>query len=403
MINNSQQSRVPSNFFTEAENTKPYFKAGLQGLAGSGKTYTSALIAKGLHARIKSEKPVVIFDTEKAAKFLKPMFAEAKIPVLVRESKSLTDLMEAMRMMREEGLSDILIIDSISHVWENFLGAYKKKIGRANFQFQDWGLIKPAWKESFSDPFVGDPYHIIMCGRAGYEYGYEMNEDTHKKELRKTGIKMKVEGETAYEPDLLIQMERFQEMEGNSLKRVIRTATVIKDRSTVTDGKVFENPTYEHFAPAVEVMLSDPFAKAGNLLPEGDPAAMIRTEEEKWEYRRELKTLLEEIEGLLNRVFPSSVGKDRANKLSSLDMAFGTTSETAMKEMRPDELREGFRKLMDILVEAGSAYWSERDSRRILNIGKDPAATPPSELKDGEPPESVSKPPKKKDKAPEAK
>lgn len=62
------------NFFAPLTNTKPYFKAGFQGFAGSGKTYTAALVALGLHRIIGSKKPIVIFDTERASKFLRPLF-----------------------------------------------------------------------------------------------------------------------------------------------------------------------------------------------------------------------------------------------------------------------------------------------------------------------------------------
>jgi hypothetical protein len=66
---------------------------------------------------------------------------------------------------------------------------------------------------------------------------------------------MKVEGETAYEPDMLILMERYEEVLGRQ-KRVWREATIVKDRSTVLDGKTFEDPTFEDFAPAIRVMLA---------------------------------------------------------------------------------------------------------------------------------------------------
>lgn len=118
---------MQDGFFTPIGNTKPYFKAAFEGFAGAGKTYTAALVAVGLHKRIKSKKPVIIFDTEKAAKFLKPLFAENGIEVLIRESKSLGDLKITMQKMRNDGISDILIIDSISHVWEGFLKAYADK------------------------------------------------------------------------------------------------------------------------------------------------------------------------------------------------------------------------------------------------------------------------------------
>ena len=84
------------NFFTPVANTKPFFKAAFEGFAGSGKTYTAAQIALGLAARIGSTKPLIIFDTEKAAKFLQPLFAQAGRTLLVRESRSLADLQETM-------------------------------------------------------------------------------------------------------------------------------------------------------------------------------------------------------------------------------------------------------------------------------------------------------------------
>lgn len=332
------QDPFVDNFFALLENTKPYFKAAFQGFAGSGKTYTAARLALGLHQKIQSTKPVVIFDTEKAAKFLLPMFTEAGVQVLVKESRSLADLRETMKRCRE-GFSDVLIIDSLTHVYEDFLAAYKKKVGRQYFQIQDWGMIKPTWKQEFSDPFVRDPYHAIFCGRAGYEYDQTVNEVTGKKEFVKSGIKMKVEGETAYEPDILVLMERFEEVLEKE-KKVWREATIIKDRSTLIDGKTFLNPTFEHFSPAIDAIIANPSVRVTEA--EKDAATLFKTEEDKRQWVKEKTILLEEIQGYLVHVWPGQSAEDKKNKADAIDAAFNTRSWTAVEDKSPNVLREGF-------------------------------------------------------------
>lgn len=336
------------DFFAPLGNNKPYFKAAFEGFAGSGKTHTAALVAIGLHKRIKSEKPVIIFDTEKASKFLKPLFEKEGIEVLVRESKSLADLQETMKRMRA-GASDILVIDSISHIWENFLNRYAEKVKRTRLQFQDWGIIKPTWKAEFSDPFVNDEYHVIMTGRAGYEYDTEINEDTGKREMYKSGIKMKVEGETAYEPDLLVLMERMQEMDGGDIKRVYRRAVTIKDRSTLLDGKVLENPNYKSFAPCIEALLTSP--EKHETSTEVSAASLFKTEEERYEFRRERDIAIEEIEGFLTQIWPSTSAAEKKNKVDAIEYAFGTRSWTKVAQLFPADLKIGLEKIKEFAKE----------------------------------------------------
>jgi hypothetical protein len=134
------------------------------------------------------------------------------------------------------------------------------------------GDYKTTWKKQFSDPFVTDPYHIIMTGRAGYEYDYERSEDTGKRELHKTGIKMKVEGETAYEPDMRVLMERYEEVLGK-VKRVWREAKIVKDRSTILDGKTIQNPRFEDFVPSVKVMLAGAKRQSHKRKPTAPPSS----------------------------------------------------------------------------------------------------------------------------------
>jgi len=239
------------------ENNRPFIKMAFQGFAGDGKTYTAVQCAIGLHKQIGSKLPIAIFDTEKAAKALVGVFADAGIECVVDdEHRSLKALNEAIAWC-ENGGADILVIDSITHVWEEFLKAYMDQKRRTRLEFQDWGVIKPQWKQQFSTPFVKAKIHIFFTGRAGYEYETEKDEQTGKREIHKSGIKMKAETETAFEPDVLVLMEKHQDVLGDT-KKITRVATVLKDRTTRTDGKTFVNPTYADFKPAFSCWIRIP-------------------------------------------------------------------------------------------------------------------------------------------------
>lgn len=333
---------MTDNFFAPLENTKPYLKIAFEGFAGSGKTYTAAQVAAGLHARIGSKKPIVIFDTEHAAKFLKRFFAEKGIAVLHKESRSLADLKETQKRLRE-GVSDILLIDSITHVWEDFLRAYKanKKKNKDRLEFQDWGILKPLWKQEFSEPFVLDPYHSIMTGRAAFEYEDEKDENGNR-QIYKAGIKMRVEGETAYEPDLLVLMSRFEEIL-TAAKDVWREATLIKDRSTLIDGKTFRNPTYADFAPAVDYILEDPRPRE---IRETDAATLLPTEDNSHARAREREILFEKIEAYCVKVgLAGQSAEAKKSKVLAFEKAFGTASWTAIKGLPHAVLTEGLEDL----------------------------------------------------------
>jgi len=325
---------MDKEFFTKLENTTPFFKMAAEGAAGSGKTYTLALVAIGLHKRIESKKPIVIFDTENSAKFLRPMFAQHGIDVLLKSSRSLTDLSRTMDFC-ESGSADVLMIDSITHVWENFLNTYQAENGRKFLQFQDWGRIKPTWKREYSDRLVMGRYHILFTGREGFTYDNEINADTGKRELIKTGVKMKVEGETAYEPDVLVRMERFEEILTDQ-KKVWREATVIKDRSNITDGLVFKNPTFENFAPVLDFLLSEVVEPSG--APPGSDADLVANEESNRVEETRRTILLEEIQGTLQRTGLGTGAADKKKKAGIMERLFMTLSWKKVESFTLDQL-----------------------------------------------------------------
>lgn len=114
-------------------------------------------------------------------------------------------------------------------------------------------------------------------------------------------------------------------------------------------GKPFEDPIFGDFAPAIRVMLAH--AKKAVTQAEGDSAAFFKTEEEKAELAREKKKALEEIEGYLVAVWPSVSIRDKQMKAEAIFQAFGTRSWTAVEELRPEELRTGYKKIVAFVQE----------------------------------------------------
>jgi len=78
---------------TKAKNETAYLSASIYGFAGSGKSFTAACIAIGLHAHIKSNTPIACIDTEGGTDFLLPHFKHNGIEVIRSKSRSFADVL----------------------------------------------------------------------------------------------------------------------------------------------------------------------------------------------------------------------------------------------------------------------------------------------------------------------
>jgi len=179
---------------------------------------------------------------------------------------------------------------------------------------------------------------VIVCGRAGYEYDFEENE-RGKRELVKTGIKMKAESEFGFEPSLLVEMTKEADPES---RRMTITARVIKDRFDLLNGQEFVDPTFESFAPHVREL--DPSAhteidarlKTKHYVNEGG-----RNPE-----REERDVLAEKIQHELVKRWPGQSAADKAAKANALERNFNTGSWKELTERVPlDLLRAGLSAL----------------------------------------------------------
>lgn len=337
-----------------------YLKAGFLGFAGSGKTYTAAKLAIGVRKFQGLEGEIAMLDTEAAAQYIAPMVkAETGKDLLGYQSRALKDAIEFLRLCQAKKVS-CAIIDSVTHLWREVCDSYLKQVNeqlakkgrnpRTRLEFQDWGPIKAKWEE-FSNLYLNMPMHVIIAGRAGYEYDYEQREDGTGKDLVKTGIKMKTEGEFGYEPSLLVQMERIQQAaDGSLLNHIVHRATVIKDRFGVLDGKESDNPGFDFFKPFIERLT--PGAHAAVKTDGQTPMAVDDSGDAEWQKERKLRAIYcEEIQGALLVYFPSQSTEDKKAKAFLIHTLFGTHSWTAVESMDSARLKEGMNRLPGAVIE----------------------------------------------------
>lgn len=328
-----------------------YLKAGFLGFPKAGKTYTACELAVGTRAFFKHEGAIAMFDTEGGSEYIAPRIKkETGKDLLGIRSRSLGDLLTVAKECIEGNVS-VLIVDSMTHIWREVCDAYlaevnayrktKKLYPRTKLEFQDWNPIKAKFGE-WTDFYLNSPLHIIICGRAGYEYDHIVNEETGKKELQKTGVKMKTESEFGFEPSLLIEMEREQTRE--SSKPIVHRATVIGDRFGIIDGKTCDDPTFKFFLPHINML------KAGAHAPIDTSIKTVMGVDEVGddEYRRfkkEQTILLEEIQNEMLKRWPSTSAVEKQAKVRCIELLFQTSSWTKVESLRPPVLRRGLGML----------------------------------------------------------
>lgn len=350
-----------------------YLKAGLFGWQGSGKTYTAMLLAVGLRRFFKLGGPIVMFDSEGGSEYIAPLVKTLTgTDLLGVRAQSLADL----RAVADEALTlqGILLVDSITHPWKEVMEAHLARINdarrrddlkpRTRLEVNDWQQIKPVWNRQWTDFFLNSPMHILICGRAGNIWGQEVNEETGRRELIQEGVKMKVEGEFAFEPSLLVYMEQEQLREPKGRRMLRHAATVLKDRFGAINGYQgrfdADDPeaqvaqTFAFFEPHIALLTPGAHAPVDTALKtdtgadaEGDTA---------WARERKARTILcEEIQGEIVAAIPGQAAEEKRRKADLLWQVFHTRSWTAVESMPSERLRAGLGRIRDLLGTAAPA------------------------------------------------
>lgn len=208
--------------FRRAERKKAKLRLGIVGPAGSGKTYSSLLVAKGLGGK------VAVIDTENGSGDLYAHLMEYDVCTL--DAPYTVDKYVKAIEEAERGGYDTIIIDSLSHAWagEGGLLDQQGKIadaGRGN-SYTAWRQITPMHNR-FVEAMLTSKCHVIATMRSKTEYVLETN-DRGKQEPKKVGMAPVQREGMDYEFTTVLELATNH------------NATVSKDRTSLFDGQIFK-------------------------------------------------------------------------------------------------------------------------------------------------------------------
>jgi len=384
-----QRTEESSMLFQPATSTTAHLKAGFMGKPGSGKTLTASLFAAGLVKHLREigsplgKKPVFYYDTEGGSDFVIDHFDNAEIALKQAKTRLFADLVKAVEIAEQE--ASVLIIDSVTHPWQELQESYLKKKQRSFLQIDDWQYIKgpQGWKR-FSDSYINSGLHIVMCGRVSDETE-QYTDDNGKRQFEKVGTKMKTETDTGYEPSLLVLMEREENLRTHD---VTHCAKVMKDRSMRIDGKefTFGSPDLAGKAPTREItdfLIRQTWAafaphidhlKLGGrhvvVQAHGDSTHILKTEKRDWQPVQR-RIVLDEIKDLLVMHVPGQAAADKQRRVVLLKEHFSAGWVEIEETFDLLTLRAGFDSLHCALEGKPSRYAAAMEAEIVPPLADD--------------------------------
>ncbi len=163
----------------QSERRQAKIKIGLQGCAGSGKTYSSLLLAKGITNGNLSK--VAIIDTENGSADLYAHLGNYNVLTLAPPYTP-ENYIKAIDVCEKAGM-EVIILDSISHCWDELLDFHSKLAGNS---FTNWAKVTPRQK-TFVDKILQANAHIIATMRTKQDY--VLNQKDGKFIPEKVGLK----------------------------------------------------------------------------------------------------------------------------------------------------------------------------------------------------------------------
>lgn len=204
--------------FRKAERKQSYLKIALTGPSGSGKTYSALLMASGMG------KKIAMLDTENGSGELYSDICNYDIETITPPFTH-TKYIEVIKEAQNAGY-DVLIIDSLTHVWSGSGGLLEQQeqIARTKYKGNTWA----AWKDitpmhdALVQAILQSKIHIIATMRSKQDYI-----QTEDKKIKKVGMAPQQREGMDYEFTIVFDIDREK-----------HEATASKDRTKIFDNVI---------------------------------------------------------------------------------------------------------------------------------------------------------------------
>lgn len=173
---------------TKAERKFSKIKILLQGASGSGKTFSSLLLAYGLCSDWNS---IVVIDSENNSSNLYSNLGDYNV-INIGNNHSPENYIKAIEMAEAEGMK-VAIIDSLTHEWESILAEHSNMQGNS---FTNWNKLSPR-HNAFIQKMLSCNLHIISTTRVKQDF--VIVEKDGKNVPERIGLKSIARNDTEYE------------------------------------------------------------------------------------------------------------------------------------------------------------------------------------------------------------
>lgn len=198
----------------QSERKQAKIKIALQGVSGSGKTYSSLLMAFGM---TNNWRKIAIIDSENGSADLYAHLGSYNV-LTIQAPHTPESYIEAISLCEKSGM-EVIIIDSISHCWDNLLEYHSGLIGNS---FTNWAKVTPR-QNAFVQKILQSNSHVICTMRTKQDY--VLSEKNGKMVPEKIGLKAVMREGIDYEFTIVLEID------------IKHHAVASKDRTNLFMGK----------------------------------------------------------------------------------------------------------------------------------------------------------------------